>query len=84
MKFFTLLGGFTGFSLALAAGLHAGNAPAFALRDAGIGCLVGALLLRGLHAVMMRSIRSHLAERIAAAAATRESAAMAPSSDSSK
>lgn len=66
MKTFLLLGGCTGFTLTFAGSLHAGNAPAFALRDGSIGCLVGALLLRGLHAVYSASIRSHLIARAAA------------------
>ena len=65
MKYFLLLGGFCGFVLAFIASWHAGNAPGFALRDAAIGCLVGAFLWRGLHAVLMKSLRSHLAAQAA-------------------
>ncbi len=63
MKFFLTLGGFLGFTLALAASLHAGNEPAFALRDGAIGCLVGAFILRLMHAVLLSSIRTHILER---------------------
>jgi len=72
MKFFLLIGGLTGFVLSFAASLHAGNAPAFALRDAAIGCFGGALIFRGLHFVVMTTIRSHLAAVAATAEAQRE------------
>lgn len=68
MKFFITMGGCTGFVLALASSLHAGNAPAFALRDAGIGCVVAALLFRGGHWAFFTSLQSHLRERAAAMA----------------
>ncbi len=67
MKFFLLIGGLSGFVLTFVAGLHAGNAPAFALRDAAMGCFGGALIFRGLHFVVMATIRSHIAEVAATA-----------------
>jgi len=73
MRFFLLLGGFGGFALAGAGSLFAGNEPAFAVRDGAIGCLAGALLMRGMHFVFLRTIRSHLAERAASAQASPES-----------
>jgi hypothetical protein len=66
MRFFITMGGCTGFVLVLASSLHAGNAPAFALRDAGIGCVVAALLFRGAHRAFFASLQSHLRERAAA------------------
>lgn len=75
MKFFVLLGGSSGFVLSFVSSLHAGNAPAYALRDGAVGCLVGALFLRGLHFVIFASIRSHLTESAAAAQAARAEAA---------
>ncbi len=72
MKFFLLIGGLSGFVLSFAASLHAGNAPAFALRDAAIGCLGGAVIFRVLHFVVMGSIRSHVTDLSAKAVAERE------------
>lgn len=73
MKFFLLSGGFLGFVLSYSASWNAGNAPAAGLRDAVIGCLAGALLFRGLHVVLMMTLRSqvtaHAARRRALAAA---------------
>jgi hypothetical protein len=60
MKFFLLTGGFLGFVLSYSASWNAGNAPASVLCDAVIGCLAGALLFRGLHVVLMMTLRSHL------------------------
>lgn len=72
MKFFLLIGGLSGFVLSFAASLHAGNAPAFALRDAAMGCLGGAVIFRVLHFVVLGSIRSHITGLAAKAAAERE------------
>ena len=72
MKFFLLIGGVSGFVLTLTAGLHAGNAPAYAVRDAAIGCLCGALIFRVLHLVVMAAIRSHIAEVAATLETQRE------------
>ncbi len=77
MKFFLLIGGLSGFVLTLVAGLHAGNPPAFALRDAAIGCFGGAAIFRGLHFVVLGTIRSHIAHLAAAGEAEREAAAKA-------
>jgi hypothetical protein len=66
MRFFITMGGCTGFVLVLASSLHAGNLPAFALRDAGIGCLAAAFLFRGAHWAFFTSLESHLRERAAA------------------
>ena len=74
MKFFLLIGGVSGFAVTFAAGLHAGNAPAYALRDAALGCLGGALIFRVLHYVVMATIRSHLIAIAATADAEREAA----------
>ena len=72
MRFFITIGGCAGFALAFASSLHAGNSPAFALRDGGIGCLVGAVLLRAAHWAYFTSLHAHVAER---AAALKEAAA---------
>jgi len=61
MKFFLLIGGFCGFALTFAASLHADNELSYALRDGAIGCFGGALIFRGLHFVVLLSIRDHIA-----------------------
>jgi hypothetical protein len=66
MKFFLTMGGCCGFVLTLGSSLHAGHAPAFALRDAGVGCLFAALLFRGAHWAFFTSLQSHVRERAAA------------------
>ncbi|MGB8170717.1 MAG: hypothetical protein WCF18_24650 [Chthoniobacteraceae bacterium] len=65
MKFFLLFGGFVGFVLSYTASWNAGNAAAQVLRDGVIGCLAGATLFRGLHAMLMITLRSHVTQRIA-------------------
>ncbi len=72
MKFFLLIGGLCGFVLTVAASLHAGNALSYALRDASIGCCVGAMIFRGLHFVVLGSIRDHVALMAARAKAQYE------------
>jgi hypothetical protein len=65
MKFFLLTGGFLGFVFAYTASWNADNSAAQALRDAAIGCLAGATLFRGLHVVLMMTVRSHIAAQMA-------------------
>lgn len=78
MKFFLLSGGFLGFVLSYSASWNAGNAPASVLRDAVIGCLAGALLFRGLHIVLMLTLRSHITAQAARQRALHAAAAIAP------
>ena len=63
MRFFITIGGASGFALALASSLHAGNAPAYALRDSAIGCLFGAFLFRFAHRAFHSSLLIYLDER---------------------
>ena len=70
MKYFLLLGGFAGFVLAFFASMSAGNPASGALLCGGMGCLFGALLLRGLHFVFMACVRGHI--EILAAEARKE------------
>jgi len=63
MKYFQLIGGFCGFVLALASSLSAGNEVAIALRDGAVGCLCGALLMRGFHTVLAWSVHDFAVER---------------------
>ncbi len=65
MRFFITIGGATGFALALASSLHAENAPAFALRDGAVGCIVGAFLFRIVHRAFLSSLLTYLDARAA-------------------
>ena len=60
MKFFLLIGGFAGFVLSYSASWNADNSAAQVLRDGVIGCLAGATLFRGLHAMLMITLRGHV------------------------
>jgi hypothetical protein len=68
MKFFLSLGGSIGFFAAFFSALHAGSEIGFALRDGAIGCLAGALLMRGFHYIMILCIRSLVQEQADAVA----------------
>ncbi len=77
MKALFLAGGFAGFVLSSIAGVMAGRAPDLILRDAAIGCLVGALLVRWFWRVLLKAFKETLAVRRRAAdeaAAAQESA----------
>ena len=65
MKYFLLLGGFTGFAIAFSANLSAGNPASSGLFRGAAGCLIGALLMRGLHFVFMVCVRGHIKIRAA-------------------
>lgn len=80
MKYFLLLGGFSGFLLGFAASLFAGNQPSNALFSGAVGCLAGAILFRGLHVILMFCMRAHFG---ALAAARAEKIKAVPASDSS-
>ncbi|MCE9612530.1 MAG: hypothetical protein K8R23_20205 [Chthoniobacter sp.] len=76
MKFFLLIGGFCGFALTFAASLHAENEVSFALRDGAMGCLGGALILRGFHFVVLQTIRDHISQLAVRARVQAEAAAV--------
>lgn len=82
MKFIFLIGGFVGFALAAAAGLGAGREAGFVLRDAAVGCLVGALLFRWFWSVVVKALADTVERRrreaIAAAETPAASATAAP------
>lgn len=63
MKYFMLVGGFTGFAVTFGAGLLAGNEIDGTLVNAGIGCLVGAALMRGFRYLYIQSLRAVVLER---------------------
>jgi hypothetical protein len=57
MKYFLLIGGFFGFLIVFASGIAAGNELGAALRNASIGCVCGALLMRGFRALLAHQLR---------------------------
>jgi len=67
MKSLFLAGGFAGFTLCALAGLLAGRAPDLILRDAAIGCLAGALLVRWFWRVLQGGFQDTLKARRQAA-----------------
>ncbi len=69
MKFFLLMGGTAGFLLAFAGGLMAGNEISIALREGALGCVVGAILMKGFHAVFMMCLHDLAAQQTGARAA---------------
>ncbi len=76
MKFFTALGGFLGFALAMGLGLAAGRRSVMLLLEASLACVVGATLFRWWHRQLLRGVQlSHLERRAAAAAARKAEAA---------
>jgi hypothetical protein len=77
MKYFMLVGGFTGFALTFGAGLLVGNNIDGVLIDSGIGCLVGAGLMRGFRHLYIHSLRSVVVERARQHAKAAEEAAAA-------
>lgn len=70
MKYFLLIGGFFGFFIVFASGILAGNDLSIVLRNATIGCVCGAMLMRG-----FRLLLSHQLRQVASQQATEASAA---------
>lgn len=62
MKYFQLIGGFSGFLLAFGSSISAGNDVAAAVRDGAVGCVCGGLLMRGFHTVLVWSVKDHAAQ----------------------
>lgn len=60
MKALFLAGGAAGFLLCLAAGFSAGRGADVILRDAALGCLAGALLVRWFWMVLVKGFREAL------------------------
>ena len=77
MKFVFLTGGFLGFALAGFVGLSAGRDAGLVLRDAAIGCLVGALLFRWFWSVLVKALADTVEGRRQETAST-ETPAPAP------
>lgn len=75
MRSIFLFGGFVGFVLSAAAGFWAGRAVDLVLRDAAIGCLVGAFLFRWLWSVFVRVLSQAVQAKRAAEAAAADAAA---------
>ena len=57
MKYFLLIGGFFGFFIVFASGIMAGNDLSIVLRNATIGCVCGAMLMRGFRLLLSHQLR---------------------------
>jgi hypothetical protein len=70
MKFFTALGGFLGFTLVMGIGLAIGRRSAMLLLEASFACVVGGMLFRWWHRLLIQGVQTSLHEkRVAAQAA---------------
>jgi hypothetical protein len=78
MKFFTALGGFLGFALAMAIGLAIGRRSAMLLFEASLACMLGAMLFRWWHRLLLNSVVEAQQERRAAAAAAKKAESATP------
>jgi uncharacterized membrane protein YjfL (UPF0719 family) len=81
MQYFTLIGGFIGFALTLAASILAGKELGTSVFNATVGCVIIAFLFRGLHFVTVFCAKQVVSERTRLrneemAAATEEAAAL--------
>lgn len=63
MKYFLVLGGFIGCFIAFSTSLMAGNEIGYALRNGAIGCLAGAVLLKGFYAALLSSVQAMSLEK---------------------
>jgi hypothetical protein len=57
MKYFLLIGGFCGFFVVFASGIAAGNDLSNVLQNATIGCMIGALAMRGFRMLLTYQVR---------------------------
>lgn len=83
MKFFTALGGFLGFALVMAIGLANGRRSAMLLLEASLACMLGAMLFRWWHRMLLQGVKDSLEEKRIAAAAIKKAEAAAPVSRAS-
>jgi cell division protein FtsL len=72
MKFFTALGGFLGFALVMGLGLATGRRSVMLLFEASLACMVGAMLFRWWHRLLLQGVQAAQHERRAAAAAAKK------------
>jgi hypothetical protein len=63
MQYFFLLGGFVGFLIPCGVGLYLGHDPVHMLFNSGVGCLVGAYVMRTFWRVMARCVRNSMVEK---------------------
>jgi len=63
MKYYLVIGGFLGCFLAFSSSLMAGNEIGFSLRNGAIGCLIGAILMKGFYSALLSSIRAMSLEK---------------------
>lgn len=77
MRFIFLCGGFLGFSIVMIAGLLADRPMDLVLRDAALGCLFGACVLRWFWTIFLSALAVAVKNKRAARAAQEEAAAAA-------
>ena len=63
MKSFLVLGGFIGCFIAFSSSLMAGNEIGYALRNGAIGCLAGAVLMKGFYSALLSSVQAMSVEK---------------------
>ena len=72
MKFFTALGGFLSFALVMGIGLAIGRHTVMLLFEASLACMVGAMLFRWWHRLLLQGVHDAQEDRRAAAAAAKK------------
>lgn len=77
MKFFTALGGFLGFALVMAIGLAMGRRSAMLLLEASLACVIGGVLFRWWHRMLLHGVQAAQRERREAAQALKHAQASA-------
>jgi cell division protein FtsL len=77
MKFFTALGGFLGFALVMAIGLAIGRRSAMLLLEASLACVIGSMLFRWWHRMLIQGVQASLQEKRLAAQALKNAQASA-------
>lgn len=78
MKFFTALGGFLGFAVVLGIGFTTGRHSVMLLLQASIACVVGAMLFRWWHRMLLEGVKTSLEDRRVAAVAAKRAEAAKP------
>jgi hypothetical protein len=77
MRSIFLIGGLSGFVLSAVTGILAGRESELILRDAAIGCIVGAVLFRWFWSVVVKALSETLSAKRAAQVAANQAAAAA-------
>jgi hypothetical protein len=63
MKFFTAIGGFLGFALVMAVGLAVGRRSASLLLEASVACVIGGMLFRWWHRMLLQGVKASIDDR---------------------